>query len=182
LIALSQRGKRQGMRIPRPHLACALFHTFTLFCYESRADCCWPEIRRAKNEIAVGPSAAWARVEGRSDFAYGIDFTYFTQLKRAFPPYFWATAGVRAASTSGPIVVLPYAEMGTWFFLNMGFGYSAALRADTVTHYAHLFVGLPLFPRPIIEPYYRPAFRLAGAQAPTIHEVGLLLKWSTYRL
>jgi hypothetical protein len=81
------------------------------------------------------------------------------------------------AAEGGPTVDDPAAAVES---VAQGFGYSAALRAEPVTHYAHLFLGLPLYPFPIIEPYYRPAFRIAGAAAPTIHEVGLLLKWSTY--
>jgi hypothetical protein len=139
-------------------------------------------VKEPNNDVAVGPSLAWARVDRRSDFMAGLDFTYFTKSTSPFFPLYWVSAGLRTASATGPAVVLPYAEAGGWLLFNVGIGYSAAIRAESSTHYAHLFLGLPLYPFPIVEPYYRPAFRLGGAAAPTIHELGLLLKWSTYRL
>jgi hypothetical protein len=168
-------GTRRGVAVCWVAVAASLFVS-----RRALADCCQPMFRAPKNEFAVGPSIAYGHLDA-SRLMLGVDFTYFTQLQ-GFPPYLWASGGLRWALTNGPAVWLPYVEAGTWLFLNAGLGYSTAIVGDGVTHHAHVFLGLPLLPNPIIEPYYRPAFRLAGDPGPTIHEVGLLLKYSTYGL
>jgi hypothetical protein len=143
--------------------------------------------------LAVGPSIAWSRVFGSDRAMVAVDITGHVVM-------LWGSLGVRAAA-NGPRFVAPYAEVGAWLFANLGIGYSLAFMQHGSAHLIHGFVGVPL---PVtfnqlrsllhlamgshasdrnslvIEPYYRPSLRLAGAACPFINEAGLLLKIWTY--
>ncbi len=141
------------------------------------------------SHFVVGPSVSY--VVGPSvdrSAGIGIDLTYaLTHSKGCsqclFPAefyVFWASAGARYVFSDRPMTV-PYVELGTWFLLNLGLGYSVVVRRDEdLPHHLHLFVGLPI-PLPLgrktfmlFEPYYRPALQLG--QGFGFHELGGLVK------
>lgn len=134
------------------------------------------------NLFLIGPSLSGAPGEGtRSGFLAGVDATLTATL-------FWGSVGART-ELGEPWNVYPYVETGLWFLVNFGVGYSVGLGREAPRHNWHWFVGLPIplslgseegssFGGVILEPYYRPMMDLdPKSPAPTLHELGLLMKW-----
>jgi hypothetical protein len=128
----------------------------------------------ANDLLVVGPSLAYgSRVSASDHPIYGLDLTY-TKSR------FWGTLGARLLHDEHP-TVLPYAELGMWLYVNIGFGGTLLLNAGREQKRLlapHLFVGVPvpLIETPtklwFVEPYYRPMWW----QGTALHEVGLLFK------
>ena len=143
--------------------------------------------------LVVGPSVAWARVADANRLMLGADITGHLVM-------LWGSLGTRA-TVDGPRFIAPYAEAGAWLFANVGVGYSLAIQPSGTTHLVHGFLGVPL---PIefdelrslvglarlhnygtnaglvLEPYYRPSFRVAGSPSSVVHEAGVLVKYWLY--
>jgi hypothetical protein len=124
--------------------------------------------------LVVGPSLAYgSRVSASDHPVYGVDLTYTRHQV-------WGTLGGRLLHDDRP-TLLPYAELGVWLGVNVGFGATFLLNRESEQKRLlapHLFLGLPL---PLgetqsklwlLEPYYRPMWWQGGA----LHEVGVLLK------
>jgi len=130
------------------------------------------------NAVVLGPSLAYAPGDGeRSGFLFGGDAT----LTAGFA---WASLGARVRPGER-FHGYPYAEAGIWLLVNFGVGYSVGLGSDVPVHNWHWFVGLPIpvsalsddDPAIFVEPYYRPTMTIDDT-APTLHELGVLLKWA----
>jgi len=129
--------------------------------------------------FTLGPSLAYAPGDGqRSGFLAGADAT----ITAGFG---WGSLGarVRPGETWN---AYPYVEVGVWFVVNFGVGYSLGLGPDASPQNWHWFVGLPIplgslgssdHPLLFIEPYYRPTMSIDDP-SPTLHELGLLVKWA----
>jgi hypothetical protein len=133
------------------------------------------------NLFVLGPSLATAPGEGqRSGFLGGVDATLTVSFG-------WMSLGARARPGER-WNVYPYAEIGVWFVVNVGVGYSLGVGPDIPLHNWHWFVGLPVpigalgdadIPMFFVEPYYRPTMSLADpTHRSTLHELGLLVKWA----
>lgn len=137
------------------------------------------------NGLTLGPSAAWVGGgELGNAFSVGGELTYYHVINT--PLALWISGGARLWTDGDQTPVLPYGEAGLSFMLLVvGAGYSAGLGSDQVpSHAVQGFVGLAIplwFPVPgqfmYIEPYYRPAWDVAGEDHPASHELGLMLKW-----
>lgn len=124
----------------------------------------------------LGFSGAW--VSGAGDTPGGAmlggDFAYFLD-------HFWLSAGTRLRLESDAVgAVYPYVEVGGWYLVNLGLGYSLGIAGDrSPWSNAHLFVGLPIplttegtWMLPYVEPYYRPML----GDGVVVHELGVLIK------
>jgi hypothetical protein len=155
---------------PAPRMAALLLAvSVTLGATWARAD---GMIRLPEGDIALGPSVAYAHGP-RSGVALNFDTAY--------------TQGVFAASLNLKYVGEPdfraygaQAEGTIWLLANFGggFGYLGGTEPGPVLH---LFAGvpLPLARHHFVEPYYRANFLLAD-EARTIHEVGLMIKYTSF--
>jgi hypothetical protein len=147
----------------------------------------WPERaladtvpRLPKGAFQLGPSVAYGmRVRAADHPVFGLDASYSYLM-------FWGGGGVRLLADEGP-TVLPYVEAGAWLGVNIGVGCSLLANNPRRQVLAtHLFLG---FPWPVsgikikdteypvyLEPYYRPMWWSGTA----LHELGLLLKITTW--
>ena len=155
-----------------------------LLCVAAPAAAMRPVVGVPEGEISVGPSLAyWHDPEDHPGASTGIDFAAQYSL-------LWGTIGTRFLFADDRYAVVPYAEAGVGFILNVGGGYSHAFGdAAAAGANLHLFVGLMIPPELLVwdgqiyfEPYYRPMWGLQDANAGDSHEVGLLVKWTTCEL
>jgi hypothetical protein len=130
--------------------------------------------------FAVGPSVAYGDRTGGEGLVYGLDATY-----SPIRP-FWLGVGFRSFENleRPDRDLLPYAEAGVWFVLNLGGGYTFDVDSSARNMSGpHFFAGLPI---PIVgwdaaskglllyaEPYYRGTFGQDGQ----LHEFGVMVKW-----
>jgi hypothetical protein len=130
------------------------------------------------NSFVLGPSLAYAPGSGRrSGFLFGGDATFTAG-------FLWASLGARARPGEG-WNTYPYGEAGLWLLVNFGVGYSLGLGPDVPRDNWHWFVGVPIPVSALsddeaaifVEPYYRPTMAIDSG-APTLHELGLLVKWA----
>jgi hypothetical protein len=94
----------------------------------------------------------------------------------------WGGGGVRMLHGSSTWIA-PYAEAGLFFFGNIGAGCTYLPQSPGRKFHPHLFLGVPVpvgaevFSYPVyVEPYYRPLW----LEGPTLHEVGLFVKLTTW--
>jgi len=139
--------------------------------------------------VVLGPSVGFATggdLETAALLSVDLSYAFMTsEPARSFIPnikhLFWLSGGCRFLFQEEHIY-LPYVEVGGWWILNLGVGYTAAVNGPEALgdHFFHAFVGAPL-PVPLlfekipllVEPYYRPAF---GERV--LHEAGLLIKYA----
>jgi hypothetical protein len=128
------------------------------------------------DEWSVGPSAAYVfHRDSHGGVMYGVDIAYMPTLP------VWVGGGLRAFESLRQVdrTLYPYVEVGAWLYMNVGVGYSLSTREPFGgASGVHVFLGFP-FPiasRVFVEPYYRPLFAAPGV----VHELGLLVKWTTW--
>jgi hypothetical protein len=150
---------------------------FACLCAAGRASAHMPFPSLSDNGVVVGPSLAYAPGDGqRSGFLFGADATFTAGFA-------WVSLGARARPGER-WNAYPYGEAGIWLLVNFGVGYSFGVGPDVPKKNWHWFVGVPIPVSALsddgaffIEPYYRPTMAIDDP-APTLHELGLLVKWA----
>ncbi|MBW2699770.1 MAG: hypothetical protein JRF33_03035 [Deltaproteobacteria bacterium] len=136
-----------------------------------------------EDDWSIGPGIAYSNLEGEHGFALNLDTAYTSFI-------FSASANLKLMRHENLTTFLPQLELSAWFLLNMGGGVGYSF-GDLEGPVLHVFVGLPYgddwlptgpFDAQFIEPYYRLNFIHTGGEWLFMHEVGLMLKVSTYLL
>ena len=165
------------MKMPMKRALCWLTLLACLF-GAGRAQAHMPFPTLSDNMVVLGPSVAYAPGDGqRSGLLFGGDATFTAG-------FLWASLGARARPGEH-WNTYPYGEAGIWLLVNFGVGYSLGLGHEVPRDNWHWFVGVPIPASAIsddeaaifVEPYYRPTMAIDSA-VPTLHELGLLVKWA----
>jgi hypothetical protein len=169
-----RRRCRRMVLVPRMRYSGPLLTALSVIAWSS--DGCAHMPNGPRNDWSLGGSAAYAlHPSVGNGFMYGLDFAYMPTIP------VWLGGGVRAFENlhGSDRIFYPYVEAGAWLVLNVGGGYSLGTGGPNGASGFHLFLGLPfLLPTSsfYIEPYYRVLFATSDA----LHEVGLLLKWTSW--
>ena len=133
------------------------------------------------NGFSIGPSFSWLQDEDGDGWAANIDaaFTYFL---------FTGSLNAKVMNADNGYSAGAQLEATVWFLLNMGGGIGYLFGEESGPAY-HFFLGLPIpgslaghtrfgpFTDAFIEPYYRPFY----FEERWIHELGVLVKVTTYQ-
>ena len=128
----------------------------------------WPE-----NDLALGPGLA---------FAYGPDAGYMLGFDTAYTHRsLAASVNLKYVGQPGYQLYGAQAEFSYWFVATWGLG-AGYLAGDDAGPIFHLFSGFPFGDdHYFVEPYYRLNFFVPdGLQL--IHEVGLMVKYTTFHI
>ena len=115
--------------------------------------------------------------EDRVMFMGGLDVTYAPIVP------FWISAGIRSPMAPESTGVMPYVEIGGWWVVSLGVGYSVGFGRRLALHNVNGFmrgliplaeVGDTLL---FLEPYYRPNIGFHGDHIEVSHELGILVKY-----
>ena len=130
-------------------------------------------IRVPEGDVALGPAAAY--VHGPDGgWALGFDTAYCESL-------FAASLNLKLASQPGRTLYGAQAEGSVWMLANWGGGVGYLLGTSHGPVF-HLFAGLPYGDaHAFVEPYYRLNFFVPG-ELELIHEVGLVVKYTTFEI
>lgn len=165
----------EGRAGPRRAAAPALALAALLVALEAQAG----EVNLPGDDLGVGVSVghAWVPRHG-SALVYGLDAAYL--IERAA----WVGGGLRVVEVPAVLgrEVLPFLEGGVaLLFLTLGGGYTHDVGgARPALGGPHLYAGLALPLLRSLDLYVAPHYRVTFAPDGRMHELGLLLKWTTW--
>lgn len=133
-----------------------------------------------RNDWGIGGSVAYAfHPTAPNGLMHGVDVTY---SPGSFKLPLWLSLGVRSFENlrANDRTLYPYTEVGFWFFINVGVGYSASVSGpEDDSSGFHWFLGVPLLVAQhlYVEPYYRVMYDRSDA----LNELGFLVKWTSWK-